>query len=50
MNGVLGTAYKELGIKEEENHGSNDNPETAKHGADGEEGAESAGSVADGKS
>lgn len=28
INGVLGTAYKELGISEEENHGSNDKKES----------------------
>ncbi|MBR0242803.1 transcription antitermination factor NusB [Candidatus Saccharibacteria bacterium] len=48
VNGVLGTAYKELGINEENNHGSNDKTEALKHGADGKAGAESAGSVADG--
>lgn len=48
VNGVLGTAYKELGINEEEKHGSNDKTGASKHGADGEEGAESAGSAADG--
>ena len=48
VNGVLGTAYKELGIKEEENHGSNNTTEASKHGADGETSTESAGSAADG--
>ena len=48
VNGVLGTAYKQLGINEEENHGSNDKTEASQHGADGEEGTESAGSAADG--
>ena len=28
VNGVLGTAYKQLGISEEENHGSNDKKES----------------------
>ena len=28
INGVLGTAYKELGISEEDNHGSDDKKET----------------------
>ena len=48
INGVLGTAYKELGINEEENHGSKTSKETAQPGADSEEGTQSAGSVADG--
>lgn len=45
INGVLGTAYKKLGITEEENHGPNQ--KTIR--ADGKENAESSGSVADGK-
>lgn len=48
VNGVLGTAYKGLDINEEETHGSNDNSETTKHGADGKKGAEDTGSAADG--
>ena len=40
INGVLGTAYKELGINEEENHGPKTNAETAKHGADSEKDTE----------
>jgi len=45
VNGVLGTAYKKLGITEEKNHGSNEKT----IGADGEEISESSGSVADGE-
>lgn len=48
INGVLGTAYKQLGISEEKNHGSNDKTEAAQHGTDGETDTESTGSVADG--
>ena len=44
INGVLGTAYRELGITEEENNGSREKAV----GTDGEEGSESSGSVADG--
>ncbi len=49
INGVLGTAYKELGINEEEKNGSNSKTEGSKSGADGEEGIQSAGSAADGR-
>ena len=45
VNGVLGTAYKELGITEENNHES----ESKSIGTDGKENTESSGSVADGK-
>ena len=45
VNGVLGTAYKKLGITEEENHGPNDKT----IGTDGKKDAKSSGSVADGK-
>ena len=45
INGVLGTAYKQLGIVEEKNESRNKSVE----GATGAEGTESAGSVADGK-
>ena len=48
VNGVLGTAYKELGINEEENHGSNNKTGVGESGADGKKNAESTGSVADG--
>ena len=44
INGVLGTAYKKLGITEENNHGSEKNAV----GTDGKENAESTGSTADG--
>ena len=46
INGVLGTAYKKLGIKEEKTDG---NEKKTVGGADGEESTESSGSVADGK-
>ena len=46
INGVLGTAYKKLGIKEEKKDG---NEKKSVGGADGEESAESSGSVADGE-
>ena len=45
INGVLGTAYKQLGIVEEKNESRNKSVE----GAASAEGTESAGSVADGK-
>ena len=45
VNGVLGTAYKKLGIAKESEHESN----SKSIGADGKENAESSGSVADGK-
>ena len=45
INGVLGTAYKKLGISEEENHGT----DKESIGADGEEIPQSSGSVADGE-
>ncbi len=48
INGVLGTAYKELGINEEEKHESKTNAETTQHGTDGKADTQSAGSVADG--
>lgn len=45
VNGVLGTAYKQLGISEEENHGSNDKKESRKEpsGADGDSQTETGG-------
>ena len=46
VNGVLGTAYKKLGILEEENNG----PNKKTIGTDGKENTKSSGSVADGKS
>ncbi|MBR2543547.1 transcription antitermination factor NusB [Candidatus Saccharibacteria bacterium] len=46
INGVLGTAYKKLGIKEEKKDGSE---KQAAGRTDGEESAKSSGSVADGK-
>ena len=45
INGVLGTAYKQLGIVEEKNESKNKSVE----GTAGAEGAESAGGTADGK-
>ena len=45
INGVLGTAYKKLGIKEEKDG----NEKKTVERADGKESAESSGSVADGK-
>ena len=45
INGVLGTAYKQLGIVEEKNESRNKSVK----GTTGAEGTESAGSVADGK-
>ena len=48
INGVLGTAYKKLGINEEENHGSKTDAEAARHGADSEASAKDTGGVADG--
>ena len=48
VNGVLGTAYRELGINEEEKHGPNDNPETIERGTNGKESTKGAGSVANG--
>ena len=52
INGVLGTAYKKLGIVEEENYGSNskksDRSVQKDDGADGAAGTQSAGSTADG--
>ena len=44
INGVLGTAYKKLGITEENNHGT----EKKSIGADGKENTESTRSAADG--
>ena len=53
INGVLGTAYRELGIKEEENEPKHKTDAAAKKdakhgGADGEKNTESAGSATDG--
>ena len=56
INGVLGTAYKKLGITEEKSHGAKKKTAGSKKsgkpagGADSKKGAKSAGSVADGKS
>lgn len=47
VNGVLGTAYRELGISEEENHGSNDK---AKTGESAEPGSEDGAVETDGES
>ena len=55
INGVLGTAYRELGIKEEENEPKHQTGDASKKddvksgGADSEENAEGAGSATDGK-
>jgi len=38
INGVLGTAYKQLGIGEEENHGSNDKKESPTEKPEGGDG------------
>ena len=46
INGVLGTAYKKLGISKENSHGADDK---SAGGTDGEEGSKGSGSVADGK-
>lgn len=51
INGVLGTAYKKLGIVEEENYGSNkksDRSVQEDRGTDGAADVESAGSASDG--
>lgn len=48
VNGVLGTAYKELGINEEEKHGSDNKTEVHERGADGKKNAESTRGAADG--
>lgn len=49
INGVLGTAYRELGITEEESEGTHDSRKTAIAGTDGEENVEGSGSSADGE-
>ena len=46
INGVLGTAYKKLGISKENSHGADDK---SAGGTDGKEGSEGSGSTADGK-
>ena len=46
INGVLGTAYKKLGISKEDSHGADDK---TVGGADGKEDSKGSGSTADGK-
>ncbi|MBQ3413546.1 transcription antitermination factor NusB [Candidatus Saccharibacteria bacterium] len=50
VNGVLGTAYRKLGINEEDNneHKRTESDQAESGGAEGEKGAESAGSVSGG--